>query len=195
MRLVLGLAKGTQRPTRPDLMRLVNTELARASVCRMEDPIEDFFIAPIATRTGEYPVFMGTWPHAAFYTDGVLEAFARIAGPSDLEVQASAEALSPSAPGLSGAWMEAERRSLRLRYLPSKPWRGLRLTLAGRLPILSPRESIAKRFPVSFFLPMTQTIASESPSAVLLSMGSRSGVSTGTCFLWLPAGSVSRYVP
>ncbi len=93
MRLVLGLAKGTQRPTRPDLMRLVNTELARASVCRMEDPIEDFFIAPIATRTGEYPVFMGTWPHAAFYTDGVLEAFARIAGPSDLEVQASAEAL------------------------------------------------------------------------------------------------------
>lgn len=93
MRLVLGLASGNQRVGRSDLMRLLNTDLDKADVLRMEDPIEDFFLSPIATRWGEMPIFMGTWSHPAFYTDSLVDAFTRIAGAEDTSVLRSIEAL------------------------------------------------------------------------------------------------------
>lgn len=92
-RLVLGLASGTQRVGRSDLMRLLNTDLDKADVLRMEDPIEDFFLSPIATRWGEIPIFMGTWSHPAFYADSLVDAFTRIAGAEDASVLRSIEAL------------------------------------------------------------------------------------------------------
>jgi hypothetical protein len=93
MRLVLGLASGRQRVGRSDLMRLLNTDLDKADVLRMEDPIEDFFLSPIATHRGEIPIFMGTWSHPAFYTDCLIDAFTRIAGAEDVNVLHSIEAL------------------------------------------------------------------------------------------------------
>lgn len=93
MRLVLGLASGSQRVSRSDLMRLLNVDLDKADVLRMEDPIEDFFLSPIATRRGEIPIFMGTWSHPAFYTDSLMDAFTRIAGAEDVNVLNSVEAL------------------------------------------------------------------------------------------------------
>jgi len=93
MRLVLGLASGSQRVGRSDLMRLLNTDLDKADVLRMEDPIEDFFLSPIATRWGEIPIFMGTWSHPAFYTDSLMDAFTRIASAEDVNLLRSIEAL------------------------------------------------------------------------------------------------------
>jgi hypothetical protein len=78
-RLVLGLAQGDQRIGRSDLMRLVNADLGKADLLDMEDPIEDFFLSPIATRHGEIPILNGVWSHPAFYADCLVEAFVRVA--------------------------------------------------------------------------------------------------------------------
>lgn len=92
-RLVLGLAGGSQHVGRSDLMRLLNTDLDKADVLRLEDPSEDFFLSPIATRQGEIPIVMGVWPHSAFYADCLVEAFARFADGQDAEVARPVEAL------------------------------------------------------------------------------------------------------
>ncbi len=92
-RLIASLAQGTQVPQRADLMRLVNVDLDRAEVNCMEDPCEDFFLAPIATTLGEIPIFMGTFSHSAFYLDCLLDAFQRIADEQDRDLLASLAAL------------------------------------------------------------------------------------------------------
>lgn len=92
-RLVLGLANGTQQVGRSDLMRLLNADLDKADVLRIEDPSEDFFLSPIATRFGEIPIVMGVWSHPAFYVDCLLEAFSRMARAEDADVMRSVEAL------------------------------------------------------------------------------------------------------
>jgi hypothetical protein len=80
-------------------MRLLNVDLDKADVLRIEDPSEDFFLSPIATRRGEFPILMGTWSHPAFYVDCLVEAFARLAGSEDEAITESVEALL----ALSGA--------------------------------------------------------------------------------------------
>lgn len=92
-RLVLGLADGKQQVGRSDLMRLLNADLDKADVLRIEDPSEDFFLTPIATRFGEIPIVMGVWSHPAFYADCLVEAFTRMAGAEDAEIMRSVEAL------------------------------------------------------------------------------------------------------
>lgn len=92
-RLILALANGDQRVGRSDLIRLLNADLDKADVLRMEDPIEDFFLAPMATRLGEIPLLMGVWPHCAFYAECLVDAFARLRGAEDAEVMRSIEAL------------------------------------------------------------------------------------------------------
>jgi len=74
-------------------MRLLNHDLDKADVTRIEDPCEDFFLAPIATTFGEIPIFMGTFAHSAFYLDCLFEAFQRIADHRDRDLLASVEAL------------------------------------------------------------------------------------------------------
>jgi len=75
MRLVAAFANGKERLNREKLAMLLNVSLKKADVTRLEDPIEDFFVAPIITREGEFLTFQSTWENAAFHTEVLLEAF------------------------------------------------------------------------------------------------------------------------
>lgn len=92
-RLVAGFARGDQIVTRTDLTRLLNTDLARGDILRIEDPSEDLFLSPIATRRGEIPILMGTGSHPAFYVDCLVDAFLRIADPQDRVLEEAVEAI------------------------------------------------------------------------------------------------------
>ncbi len=51
-RLVAGLATGSMRPSRTDLLRFLNTDLGKSDVTRLEDPSEDLFAQSVPTRHG-----------------------------------------------------------------------------------------------------------------------------------------------
>lgn len=77
-RLALALSDGDAEPTRTRLGRVLNDGMIKSGVARLEDPNEDFFIAPISTTQGDFRLFIGTWQNAAFYTETLLEAFERL---------------------------------------------------------------------------------------------------------------------
>lgn len=76
-----------------ELLALLDVDLERAEVLRLEDPVEDYFLMPIATPRGEVSIFMGTWAHSAFYLEALLQAFTTIADNGDAEVLESIRAL------------------------------------------------------------------------------------------------------
>lgn len=78
MRLVAAFADGKERLNRDKLALLLNVSLKKADITRLEDPIEDFFVAPIITRNGEFRAFQSSWESAAFQTEVLLEASAAL---------------------------------------------------------------------------------------------------------------------
>ncbi len=74
-RLVAAYAKGQVKLKRAGLGTLLNGLLSKADITRLEDPIEDFFVAPIVTRGGEFLTFLSAWEKAVFHTENILEAF------------------------------------------------------------------------------------------------------------------------
>ena len=94
MRLIAAFADGKEKLNREKLAMLLNVSLKKADVTRLEDPIEDFFVAPVVTRDGEFLTFQSTWENPAFHTEVVLEAFAELPdGQPKLDVLAGAQAL------------------------------------------------------------------------------------------------------
>ncbi len=77
-RLVASYASGSQKLKRDKLVALLNIQLKKAGINRLEDPIEDFFVAPIVTRGGEFVAFQSSWYNATFHTEVLLEAFAEL---------------------------------------------------------------------------------------------------------------------
>ena len=77
-RSVLVLSNGTRRPKKADLDRLLNIEFSTARVAVLEDPIEDFFIESLPTRSGDFLIYSGFWEKASIHTEMILEAFARL---------------------------------------------------------------------------------------------------------------------
>lgn len=94
MRLVAAFADGKERLNRDKLATLLNVSLKNADVTRLEDPIEDFFVAPVVTRAGEFLAFQSTWENATFHTEVLLEAFVALPdGQPKLDALARAHAL------------------------------------------------------------------------------------------------------
>ncbi len=77
-RLVLALSDGEQIIARAPLTQLLNADMKKGDVTRLEDPIEDFFVAPLATSRGEFRIFTGSWQNAQFHTDCMLQAFEQL---------------------------------------------------------------------------------------------------------------------
>ena len=75
IRLAISFAHGNNRPGREHLGELLNTALVKGRVNRLEDPIEDFFVACLPTCRGEFLFFAGCWEKAAIYTETVIRAF------------------------------------------------------------------------------------------------------------------------
>jgi hypothetical protein len=78
VRIVLPLANGSRRPKQADFDRLFNIELSTARVAVLEDPIEDFFVESLPTRSGDFLIFSGFWEKASIHTEMILDAFARL---------------------------------------------------------------------------------------------------------------------
>ena len=94
MRLVAAFSDGSERLNRDKLTSLLNVSLKKTEVTRLEDPIEDFFVAPIITRGGEFLTFQSSWENAAFHTEVLLEAFSSLPnGPPQNDAIASARSL------------------------------------------------------------------------------------------------------
>ena len=94
MRLVAAFSDGSERLNRNKLALLLNVSLKKADVTRLEDPIEDFFVAPIITRGGEFLTFQSSWENAAFHTEVLLEAFNSLPdGPPQIDAFARARSL------------------------------------------------------------------------------------------------------
>lgn len=74
-RLVLSKAAGQKKPSPSDLHRVLNSELDKARVLHLEDPIEDAFCDLIATRQGNFRILRGRWEDAVAYTQTLLDAF------------------------------------------------------------------------------------------------------------------------
>jgi hypothetical protein len=74
-RLALAYGRGTRAPRRRDLNLFLNTLCRAARVHLLEDPVEDFFVAPVVTPAGEERLFQGRWEDAALRTEAVLMAF------------------------------------------------------------------------------------------------------------------------
>lgn len=77
-RLVVIEARGQHRPMRSDLIKLINRDLSRAGTALLEDPAEDFFIAPVCTDVGEFHIAEGLWEKSASFTENIIEAFGRL---------------------------------------------------------------------------------------------------------------------
>lgn len=78
MRLVAADANGTRRIKRADWHRFLNTLLGKSGVIRLEDPIEDFFVAPIVTTKGEFSAILSCWENPTFHTEQLIEAFSNL---------------------------------------------------------------------------------------------------------------------
>jgi hypothetical protein len=78
VRLVLGIAGGSRRPKRADLDQLLNIEFSTGRVTMLEDPVEDFFVESLPTRSGDFLIFSGFWEKASIHTEMILEAFERL---------------------------------------------------------------------------------------------------------------------
>jgi hypothetical protein len=114
VRVVLAMANGHRRPRRGEIGALLNDALQKARVTRLEDPIEDLFAEPLLTRSGDYPIFSGTWEKAAILTEMLMEAFVALPSgkPKDnalrsvfalLAVSAEIVSRSELAPGIVGS--------------------------------------------------------------------------------------------
>tara|TARA_Y100000815_G_scaffold274121_1_gene307271 strand:- start:20667 stop:24446 length:3780 start_codon:yes stop_codon:yes gene_type:complete len=94
MRLVAAEAQGTRKLKRADWHTFLNNLLGKAGVTRLEDPIEDLFVAPILTSEGEFVLIQSCWENPAFHTEQLIEAFARLpVGGPKTDVLASVFAL------------------------------------------------------------------------------------------------------
>lgn len=93
-RLVAADAVGSRRLKRREWQAFLNGDLHEAGINLLEDPIEDFFSAPLITSRGEYSVILSCWENPAFHTEQLIKAFSRLpdGGPRD-EVLANVFAL------------------------------------------------------------------------------------------------------
>jgi len=75
VRLALGAGGHGRAPRRCDLEALLNAALVEARVDRRDDPVEDFFVAPVLTPWGEFRTFPGRWEGAVPATEDLLAGF------------------------------------------------------------------------------------------------------------------------
>ncbi len=75
LRLVISKANGSQKIKKRELTLVLNNVLSKAGVNRLEDPNEDIFCDLVATRQGNFRIFLGQWESANSYTQTLLEAF------------------------------------------------------------------------------------------------------------------------
>lgn len=78
MRLVAADANGTRRLKRTDWDRFLNGLLGKSGVNRLEDPIEDFFVAPILTSKGEFSAILSCWQNPTYHAEQLIEAFSKL---------------------------------------------------------------------------------------------------------------------
>lgn len=78
VRLALGNGASGRAPRRRDLLDLLNAALPEARVQYRDDPVEDFFIAPVLTDWGEFRTFPGRWDGALTSTEDMISAFMMI---------------------------------------------------------------------------------------------------------------------
>ncbi|QTD57300.1 hypothetical protein [Parasphingorhabdus cellanae] len=78
MRLVAADANGTRRLKRTDWDRFLNSLLGKSGVNRLEDPIEDFFVAPILTSKGEFSAILSCWQNPTYHAEQLIEAFSQL---------------------------------------------------------------------------------------------------------------------
>jgi hypothetical protein len=78
MRLVGASANGVRRLKRTDWDRFLNGLLGKSGVNRLEDPIEDFFVAPIITSKGEFSAILSCWQNSTYHTEQLIAAFSQL---------------------------------------------------------------------------------------------------------------------
>lgn len=129
MRLVAAFANGRERLKRDKLALFLNVSLKKACVTQLEDPVEDFFVAPIITRVGEFLTFQSSWENAAFHTEILLEAFSSLPdGKPKIDALAHAQSLLLIGNAIIGRaglerWMHGSGQPAHAIKLPSQ--RGL----------------------------------------------------------------------
>lgn len=74
VRLALGCVGSGRAPRVRDLSELLNRCLVEARVDGRDDPVEDFFVAPVITAWGEFRTYPGRWEGAIASTEDMLEA-------------------------------------------------------------------------------------------------------------------------
>lgn len=133
MRLVAAHAGGSRRLKRNEWQAFLNGMLSKSGVNLLEDPIEDFFVAPVITREGEFSVILSCWQNPAFHTEQLINAFSQLpdGGPKE-EVLANVFALL----ALSDAMT---KRAGLARRMPGsgQPFNDLKLPSQRRLDRLS----------------------------------------------------------
>ncbi|MGD9967484.1 MAG: hypothetical protein AB7Q23_10150 [Hyphomonadaceae bacterium] len=72
-RAVAARGRGRVELDRPTLRRLLNELAHESHVTRLEDPPEEPFAARIVTRRGEFTHIKGTWEHATFTIETLLD--------------------------------------------------------------------------------------------------------------------------
>jgi len=78
MRLVAANASGSKKLKRNEWQSFLNKQLGESGVNRLEDPIEDFFVAPVITSQGEFCIILSCWENASFHTEQLIEAFSQL---------------------------------------------------------------------------------------------------------------------
>lgn len=75
VKLALGVGSNGRAPRRSDLDTLLNRDLFDAGIAFRDDPVEDFFVAPIITVWGEFRTFPSRWEGSISATEDLLTAF------------------------------------------------------------------------------------------------------------------------
>lgn len=75
VRLALSVGGSGRAPRRGDLAKLLNDMLVEARVDCRDDPVEDFFVAPVITPWGEFRTFPSRWEGSIPATEDLLSAF------------------------------------------------------------------------------------------------------------------------
>jgi hypothetical protein len=75
VRLALGCGGAGRAPRGRDLHTLLNKAMVEARVQFRDDPVEDFFVAPVLTPWGEFRTFPGRWEDAITSTEDLFAAF------------------------------------------------------------------------------------------------------------------------
>lgn len=133
MRLVAADARGSRRLERSEWQTFLNDQLCDSGINRLEDPIEDFFVAPVITSEGEFSVILSCWENPAFHTEQLIEAFSQLR-----DGDAKEEALNNVFALLTLSDAMARRAGLARRMSGSgEPFNDLKLPSQGRLDELS----------------------------------------------------------